>query len=39
MVIDKNNYNNNSHNNNNSYCKVGSLFLTKRNLPEWVTRI
>lgn len=38
MMIDKNNYNNNSRNNNNSYYKL-ALFLTKRNLPEWVTRI
>ena len=37
MMIDKNNYNNNSHN-NNSYYKL-ALFLTKRNLPEWMTRI
>ena len=36
-MIDKNNYNNNSHN-NNSYYKL-ALFLTKRNLPEWMTRI
>lgn len=37
MMIDKNNYNNDSHN-NNSYYKL-ALFLTKRNLPEWMTRI